>query len=207
MALTTKLGTVRTSITVGTGGAVNVLSDRAYQSIRRASLGSRWPLRPNGFVLKSVNNKSLNILGVVRLPMSLGKGTTSLRLNFYITSDFSLHVDRLLELTTLSSHKVAIKQNKNDKTRQKWDSTTRQMFYGHGSTNEPYGSEGIDTQIGTSTLPPQAEIFPVQTSSPVFSATSDTSKSNAQGNWKQIKATVVGYHGILDRTARPCNST
>ena len=82
MALSAKLGPTMASLAVDTGAAVNVLSERAYQSIKRASRGGRWTLRPNDLLLKSVNNETLKIKGIVRLPMSLGKHTPRLKLDF-----------------------------------------------------------------------------------------------------------------------------
>ena len=113
MALQTCLGPLRASLALDTGAAVNVLSERAYQSIKRASRGGKFPLRPNDLVLKSVNNETLSIVGVVTLPVKLGKGTHTLKLDFYVVSSFSLPADGLLGLTSLKSHKIIIKPDQN----------------------------------------------------------------------------------------------
>ncbi len=89
-ALPTKLEPLKASFAVDTGAVVNVLSEKAYKLIKRASRGSRCALRPNDLNLMSVSIESLNILGVVRLPIVLGKGTSRLCLDFYVVSVFLL---------------------------------------------------------------------------------------------------------------------
>ncbi len=106
MALPTKLGPLKASFAVDTGAVVNVLSEKAYRLIKSASRGSRWPLRPNDLNLMGVSSEPLNILGVVRPPIVLGKGTSRLCLDFYVVSDFSLHSDGLLGLTSLKSNQM-----------------------------------------------------------------------------------------------------
>ena len=113
MVLPAKLGSTTASIAVDTGAAVNVLSEAAYKNIKRASRGGRWQLRPNDLMLRGVTSEPLHILGVVRIPMSLGKGTPDLRLDFYVVSDFSLPADGLLGLTALKSSMMVIQPDKN----------------------------------------------------------------------------------------------
>ena len=103
MALSMKMGPIRASFAVDTGAAVNVLSERAYRALKRASRGSRWLLRPNDLNLMGVTNDPLNILGIVRLPICLGKGTSTLRMDFYVASNFTLPSDGLLGLTSMST--------------------------------------------------------------------------------------------------------
>ena len=57
MASWTKMGRVRASLAVDTGGAVNVLSEKTYYALKRAFRGSRLPLRPNDLNLMGVNKK------------------------------------------------------------------------------------------------------------------------------------------------------
>ena len=66
MALSMKRGPIRACFAVDTGAAVNVLSERAYRALKRASRGSRCLLRPYNLNLMEVTNDPLNILGIVR---------------------------------------------------------------------------------------------------------------------------------------------
>ena len=87
MALSIKTGRVKPSLAVDTRAAVKVLSEKAYHALKCAFRGSRLPLRPYDFNLMGVNSGLLNILGIVRLPISLGKGTSIKRLDFYVASN------------------------------------------------------------------------------------------------------------------------
>ena len=98
MALSIKTGRIKASLAVDTGAAVNVLSEKAYHALKHAFHGSRLSLRPNDLNLMGVNSELLNILGIVRLPISLGKGTSIKRLDFYVASSFSLPTDGLIGL-------------------------------------------------------------------------------------------------------------
>ncbi len=108
MVLPTKVGLVKASFAVDTGASVNVLSERAYLALKRASRGSRWPLRQNDKNLVGVSRVPLKILGIVRLPVRLGKGTATIRLDFYVVSDFSLPSDGLLGLKSMQANKMVI---------------------------------------------------------------------------------------------------
>ncbi len=108
MALPTKLGPLKASFAVDMGAVVNVLSEEAYRLIKFTSQGSRWPLRPNDLNIIGVSSEPLNILGVVYIPIFLGKGTSRLCLDFYVVSDFSLPSDGLLGLTSLKSNRIVI---------------------------------------------------------------------------------------------------
>ena len=71
------------------------------------------PLRPNDLNLMGVNSGLLNILGIVCLPISLGKGTLIKRLDFYVASNFSLPTDSLIGLMSMKSNKMEIHPNSN----------------------------------------------------------------------------------------------
>ena len=113
MALPTKLGPVRVSLAVDTGAAVNVLSERTYKALKRASRGGRYRLRPSDLNLRGVSSDPLDILGVVRLPVKLGKGTSVMTLNFYVAANFSLPSDGLLGLSPLNTHQMVIISDRN----------------------------------------------------------------------------------------------
>ena len=93
MALPVQLGPLKASFAVDTGAAVNVLSGETFQAQKRVARGSRWSLRPIDLNLVGVTSDSLKILGVVRLPISLGKNTPIIRLDFYVASNFALPTD------------------------------------------------------------------------------------------------------------------
>ena len=193
MALTAILGPVRASLAVDTGAAVNVLSERAYRCIKRASRGSQWPLRPNNLWLKSVNNETLHILGIVTLPMSLGKKTNRLKLDFYVVSDFSLPTDGLLGLTTLKSHKMVIKPDENSVLCQ----GRRFKAMDQPMSLTGYTTPSSQTDLSASTSP--GGVLAVQLSSPASSTKHDTDSTIKQWDWKEVRATVVGDHEVPDR--------
>ncbi len=93
---------------IDTGAAVNVFSEETYSALKRESRGDRFPLRPNDLHLTGVGADKLNILGVVRLPVSLGKSSPPLRLDFYVLSQFALPCDGLIDFPTLELHGIFI---------------------------------------------------------------------------------------------------
>ncbi len=167
----------------------------AYQNIKRASRGSRWPLRPNDLLLKSVNNEALNIIRIVRLPMSLGKNTPSLKLDFYIVSNFSLPTDGLLGLTTLKSHKIVIKPDKNAILYQ--SRCFRAMVQPMSLTALPKPVRQPESRTSI----PQAGVLAVQNTSPVSNSIRNTYQNLMKGDWKLVKAIVVGDHEIPTHVA------
>ena len=198
LVLRTKLGPTAASFAVDTGAAVNVLSETAYKNLKRASRGGRWPLRPNDLVLRGVTSEPLHILGIVSIPMYLGKGTPILRLDFYVVSDFSLPADGLLGLTALKSSKMVIQPNKGEILYQ--GRTFKAMEQPTGLT--ALGKE--DERQRQCFSQPQAEspVLAVRNTSPVAgSSNNSTVEDKTGGNWMEIGATVIGNHEIPDRTA------
>ncbi len=195
MALTAKLGLVRAFLAVDTGPAVYVLSKRSYWNIKHVSHGTQWPLCPNDLLLKSVNNEALNIIGIVRLPMSLRKDTTSLKLDFYIVSNFSLSTDGLLGLTALKSHKMVIKPDEN-----------AILYQGRcfKTTVQPMSLTALPKpicQLELSPSIPQAGVLVVQNTSPAPSAICNTDQNLMKGYWKLVKAIVLENHKIPTQVA------
>ncbi len=111
--VTHQAGTVKASFAVDTGAVVNILSEKPYRLIKRASRGSRWPLRSHDLNLMGVSSEPLYILGVVRFPIILGKGSSRLCLDFYVVPDFSLPSDCLLGLTSLKSSRIVVHPDTN----------------------------------------------------------------------------------------------
>ncbi len=108
LTLPVTLGSLKASFAVDTGAAVNVLSADAYGAIKRARRGSRWPLRPSDLNLVGVSADSIDIKGIVRLPIRLGKHIPVVRVDFYVASNFALPADGLLGLPTLISMRMTI---------------------------------------------------------------------------------------------------
>ncbi len=108
MALKVRMGACQASLAVDTGAAVNVLSEETFKSYKRVSRGGRCQLRPTDLRVCGVTTDRLNILGVVRLPVSLGRNTPVMRLDFYVTSSFSLPSDGLLGLSSLRSNRIVL---------------------------------------------------------------------------------------------------
>ncbi|KAG0729832.1 hypothetical protein GWK47_029518 [Chionoecetes opilio] len=188
MALSTKMGRLKASFAVDTSAAVNVLSEKAYLALKRASRGSQWPLRPNDLNLMGVTSEPLNILGIIRLPISLGKGTSIMRLDLYVASNFSLPTDGLLGLKSLKSNRMVIHPDIN-----------MIKFQGKGfqAMNQPMrlNSEcGLNRKVNLGTLPAQTQAVPA------LQNVSSTQKDNRE-NWKVVNATVLGDHEIPHRVA------
>ncbi len=101
------------SVAVHTGAAVNVFSEKKFKALKRVSRGGRSQLRPTDLSLCGVTSDRLNILGVVRLPVSLGRNTLVMRLDFYVTSSFSLPSDGPLGLSSLRSNRIVIDPDSN----------------------------------------------------------------------------------------------
>ncbi len=58
-----------------------------------------------------------------------------------------------------------------------------------------------DTEPESSAFTPQARVLEAQTTPSVSNTHRDTDRNPTQGDWKQVRATVVGNHEIPDRTA------
>ena len=67
-----------------TATAVNVLSEKMYQALKHASCGGWYHHKPNDLNLRGVIENRPEILGIVCLPVNLGKGTATMHLDFYI---------------------------------------------------------------------------------------------------------------------------
>ena len=85
-----------------------MLSEKTYLVLKRVSRGGRYRLKPNDLNLKGVTNDPLEILGIVCLPVNLGKGTATMRLDFYVVSNFGLPSDGLLGLSAMKSERMIV---------------------------------------------------------------------------------------------------
>ncbi len=101
--------------------------------------------------------------------------------------DFSLPSDGLLGLTSLKSSQMVIHSDSNPVT-----------FQGKSlqAMEKPMRLTAIreqDKNNKTSTFRPQA-VPAVQVPSSASSSNKDTVKTDLNGNWKQVNATVIGNH-------------
>lgn len=210
MALETKLGPVQASFAVDTGASVNVLSERAYRALKRVSRGGRYRLMPNDLNLRGVTSDPLDILGIVRLPVNLGKGTSTMRLDFYVASNFGLPSDGLLGLTSMRSNRMVIipdsnvikYQGKSFQAMETPSSLASLSRYEKKVQKAPDGEfvsaqsvsvvREVPTEQGEGTLTDSGAKPRVKAAS---------GKTINPGNWTVVQATVIGSHNIPDRTA------
>ena len=201
MALRTKLGPLHASFAVDTGAAVNVLSEETYNALKRASRGSRWRLRPNDLNLVGVTCDSLDILGVVRLPVSLGKNTPTMRQDFYVASRFSLPSDGLLGLNTLKAHRVVLNPAQNalsycGRTFKAMETPVRLA----APWERPESSaNGRKVHSATPVAPVVQDLSSV--SPPDTDTTPNPNLEIFSRDWKVVNATVIGHHEVPQRTA------
>ena len=185
MALPTKLGPLTASFAVDTGAAVNVLSEEAYSVLKRASRGGRYCLRPSDLNLVGVTSDSMDIKGIVRLPVSLGKHTPIMRLDFYVASNFALPTDGLLGLPSLKSTGMTIIP----------DSNSVNIF---GKT-----FRAMDKPERLTCLWERSHRGAVDTSAPLASSTVPQTDQTADmhQDWATVNALVIGNHEIPQKTA------
>ena len=217
MVLPTHIGPVKASFAVDTGAAVNVLSEKSYLALKRAARGGRYPLRPTDRNLMGVSSAPLNILGNVRLPVKLGKNTSTIQLDFYVVSNFSLPADGLLGLESMSANQMVIYpdigtikyQGKNFRA---MGQPRRLVSSSIDDKGKPVLSTDYTTDVVPSICalprrhPERTQIKPKE--KPTGSGSYQTVVSNKGeskevdlGKWKIVKATVVGNHEIPSRTA------
>ncbi len=113
LALPATLGSLNASLAIDTGATVNVMSADAYGALKRASRDCRWSLRPSDLNLVGVSSDSIDIKGIVRLPMRLGEHIPVIREDFYVASNFALLADGLLSLPTLKPMRMTISPDNN----------------------------------------------------------------------------------------------
>ncbi len=145
-----------------------------------------------------MTSDSLKILGVVRLPVSLGKNTPTMRLDFYAASHFSLSSDGLLGYATLKSKGMVIHP-------------ARDAISYCGRTLKAMGTpvrlaSPWERSARGHIVPSPAETAPVvQDLSLVSSSVTDTAPNPKQTDlskeWKSVNAIVVGNHETPHRTA------
>ena len=192
MALPVKAGPCNFSLAVDTGAAVNVLSEESYKTLKRNARGGRWPLRQSDLNLRGVTGSSLDIKGMVTLPICVVKGTPAIRADFYVAANFQLPADGILGLTSMKDNRISIHPNLN-------------MITYHGKqlqaleTSMPLASRTFrSVRRESNHACSEREADASQTIPSVY-----TSRTNppASAEWKTVKATVVGDHEIPDRVA------
>ena len=187
MTLSTKVGGVNVSLTVDTGAEVNLLSEESYMALKRNARGGRWPLRQGDMNLEGVTGSSLGVIGMITLPLCLGKGCSLTRMDFYVVTNFQLPSDGLLGLSGLKAHRVRIepKDNLVIFRGKKLKAMDVSMPLAPKHVKSPKRTGG-DKQ-GMSSVIPSVHV--------------SRKLSDPTENWKTVRATVVGNHSIPDRFA------
>ncbi len=122
----------------------------------------------------------LNILGVVRLPVSLGKSSPPLRLDFYVLSQFALPCDGLIGFPTLESHGILI------------DAEKHLIQY----ADRKYRALDVPTRFA-SPWEPKPQKRAQLTAAPVHLAAPQPSE--VLPRWDSVNAVVLGNHEIPHR--------
>ncbi len=200
MALKVKMGACQSSLAVDTGAAVNVLSEKAFKELKCVSREGRYQLRPTDPSLCGVTTDRLNILGVVRLPVSLGRNTPVIRLDFYVTSSFSLPSDGLLGLSSLKSNRIVIVPDSNTV---KFQGRRFKAMNQPVCLASPWKSIKSPSMVRES-VPPETKVHTVQTFSAVpvpDTGATGTAPTDVCRGWKSVNAMVMGNHELPQRTA------
>ena len=194
MDLPATVGTSKVSFAMDTGASVNVLSEKAYRTLRRRSRGGRWPLRPHALNLVGVNKSPIQILGVVTLPVRLHRRAPVLRLDFYVASAFALAADGLIGISSMREQGLTIDPKASTIL---WeDLRLKAMEVPRSLLEEPthkththHIHSAVEAEVGV--------VLQASTPRPQQKRSLDMAKE-----WKSVKATVVGAYHIPPRTAQ-----
>ena len=203
MVLPAQVGFMKASFAVDTGASVNVLSEDSYLALKRASRGGRWPLKPTDTNLLGVSHTPLKILGVVSLPIRLGKNSKVMRMNFYVIQNFSLPSDGLLGLESLRANHMEIHPQSNSvkigvRSFKAMSEPKRLIFPLHCIKN-PTSAPRHHNVSGV--LASSTNNLSASGSCQTDSSHEIVYNKDITTGWKLIKATVLGSHCIPDRTA------
>ncbi len=182
-----------------------MLSEKTYIALKRMSPGGRYQLRPSDLSLCDVTSDRLNILGVVRLPVSLGRNTSVMRLDFYVTSNFSLPSAGLLGLSSLRFNRMVVIP----------DTITSRFRGRYFKAMDPPVCLASPWEIKDTPSKGRESVFPesVVHTVPILSTVPvpDTGTTSLNGKpptpsdvsrgWKYVNAIVVGNHEIYQRPA------
>ncbi len=89
IALSGQVKKHRLSLAVDTGANVSILSDVAYNALKRLSRGGTWSLHPNDLNLAGVTGGSLHILGKVFLPIRIFRRAKPFKAAFYVATNLT----------------------------------------------------------------------------------------------------------------------
>ena len=202
MVLPVNVGSLKASFAVDTGAAVNILSEEAYLALKRASRGGRWPLKPTDINLMGVSHTPLKILGVVCLPIRLGKTTKVMRMDFYVISEFSLPSDGLFGLDSLKAnnmeiHPLTSSVRVEGKCFRAMDKPQR-LLSSHHNTKRFSLTPGTHAVTGAC-----VNVGENKNKSPYLTTNLPEviHQNDVTSKWKVMKATVIGNHEIPDRMA------
>ncbi len=108
LAFPTKLAPLRASICIDTGSLVNLIDFDCYSVLRQESRGGHYALHLSDLTLTGVAADGLDIRGIVCLPISFGKYSPLLRLDFYVLAGLALPCDGLIGLPLLQKHDISV---------------------------------------------------------------------------------------------------
>ncbi len=183
LAFPTKLAPLRASICIHKGSSVNLIDFDCYSALRRESCGGRYALRPSDLTLTSVAAARLDIRGVVHLPVSFGKYSPLLRLDFYVLAGLALPCDGLIGLPLLREHGISVFPKRH---------SIKYAGRTFAASVEPRRLASPWTRTPRSPPPPQA-------SAPFQPATLRAPPEPAP--WVAVPAVVLGRHEVPDRCA------
>ncbi len=89
------------------------MSENSFRTLRRSFRGGHCTLLPNYLNVVQVSGSNLEILGKILLKVSPGKKVCDFRTVFYVTPNFALPVDAILDLTTMKDLQMIIKAETN----------------------------------------------------------------------------------------------
>ncbi len=139
-------------------------------------------MRPNDLHLTGVGADKLNILGAVRLPVSLGKSSPPLHFDFYVLSQFALPCDGLIGFPSLESHDILI------------DTELLVIHY----AGRQYRAMAVPTRFSLQWEPKTRHRAPL-TAAPVHLA--QPQPSDVLPRWNSVNEVVLDNHEIPHRFA------
>ena len=161
-------------------------------------------LKPSNLHLQGVSSVPVHILGIVCLPINLGKRTATVYLDFYVVSDFSLPSDGLIGLRSMKTHSISIHPNKDTVRFQgkhfvamKQPSRLLLPYRDKGTTPKQIKQQSISPALSTDVKVVSSVSITPRTQN---KRTEETNKHN-NDTWSVVKATVIGTHVIPSRTA------
>ena len=192
MALPTRVGRCKMSLAVDTGATVSILSIESYLALKRTSHGGRWSLRQSDLNLRGVTGSALETVGMVTLPVTIHKGSSAVRMDFYVVTNFSVPTDGILGLTSMKSNRIDVRP-----------STNSVIYKGRSvlamEKPMPLASRNSDSHKCNQRVENDQSNAVASTIIPSVCAT--RGDVDPLAGWRSEKATVVGNYEVPNRVA------